>query len=196
MAFLPRVGEDSEWSVFVGLWCPLPTTSMAQANVPGSAGPRDSPGVWPYWLSSRVECSWGGEDLFAGGSSKLGPHHSRAGMPEAVHVSEGRARVGVLESPVGSRSLGSALAGGWPPAGGGVWVPGPTGQWASRRWYCPPRARPGDSVCGSEASGAGGRGRAGPQSRFLAEVTEPGGDSPLPPTVSSGGLFTSNFLVL
>lgn len=39
----------------MGLWCPLPTTSMARANIPGSAAfPRDSPGVvllavFPAW---------------------------------------------------------------------------------------------------------------------------------------------------
>lgn len=72
----------------MGLWCPLPTTSMAQASIPGSADTRDSPRMALLGIFlSGVPLGRGGP--ISGGSSKLGPHHSRAGVPEAVPVSEG-----------------------------------------------------------------------------------------------------------
>ena len=53
-------------------------------------------------------------------------------------------------------------------------VQGATGQWASWRWCCPPRARPGDSsvvLTHQEGEAA----ESWPQSRVAVEGTEPGG---------------------
>lgn len=73
-------------------------------------------------------------------------------------------------------------------------VQGATGQWASWRWCCPPRARPGDSsvvLTHQEGEAA----ESWPQSRVAVEGTEPGGDPALPPLCHQVASFTSSFLV-
>ena len=166
---------------------PPPTTTRAQTGVHGSADPRDSPGVA---LPSRLP-SWGGKGRasFGGGSPKLGPHHSRAGVPEAANVSDRPAPCRGLhwaqEERCGFRDpqAGGLLGGGaaWQEPGQG------TAPLVLRR------GSPGPSCPG--AVGGGGRRESWAQSRF-PEATG-GGEvaRPSPHLVSSGGLFRSSFLV-
>lgn len=74
--------------LLMGLWCPCPPPAWSRPPSQGVPTPGTAP-VWPFWQSNCMEWPWGGEDLFPGSSSKLGPHHSGMGAHEAMHLSGG-----------------------------------------------------------------------------------------------------------
>lgn len=151
---------------------PPPTTTRAQTGVHGSADPRDSPGVA---LPGRLP-SWGGKGRasFGGGFPKLGPHHSRAGVPEAANACDGPAPCRGLhwaqEERCGFRDprAGGLLGGGaaWQEPGQGM------APLVLRRGE--PRAEL------SRGKGGGQAGELGPEQVFRSDRRQ-GGGPPLPP---------------
>lgn len=91
----------------MGLWCPLPTTSMAQASIPGSADARDSPRValLGVFLSG---VPLGGGDLFQGVPQSWAPTTPGQGCLRPCPSLKAGPEVRGLKSPAGSGLMAGA----------------------------------------------------------------------------------------